>query len=193
MDIKIQNTRMDYEVRGDQVNSKKATTKDSKPSKEVVDSGHGKDKYIPSQVEKEVVYSKPSNKLSANEINKLIEESNKSYDQLKLLVQKLLGNQGKTFNDLNNQGFINIDQDTRLEAQSLIGEGGPLSAENVSKNIVDFAIAISGGDKGKLEELKGAIDKGFKEAARILGGTLPEISNKTYDLIMDKLNNWAEE
>lgn len=193
MDIKIQSSRVEYGTKGDQVNGKKADIKDTKAPKEAVNSSHDKDEYIPSQVEKDLVYGKPSNKLSAGEIDRLIDESNKSYEQLKLLVQKLLGRQALTSNDLKNQQFVKIDDETRLEAQAAIGEGGPLSAENVSNNIVDFAIALSGGDKAKLEGLKAAIEKGFKEAARILGGTLPDISNKTYDLVMDKLNKWAEE
>lgn len=75
----------------------------------------------------------------------------------------------------------------------MIAEDGPLGVETTSGKIVDFAKALSGGDKGKLEELKGAIEKGFNEAKRILGGTLPEISQKTYDSIMDKLSAWENE
>lgn len=58
--------------------------------------------------------------------------------------------------------------------------------------IVEFAIAISGGDKSKLDTLITAIDKGFSEAGRILGG-FPDISLKTYDRIMEKLNDWKNE
>ena len=29
-------------------------------------------------------------------------------------------------------------------------------------------------------------------AAKALGGTLPDISMKTYNVVMDKLNAWAE-
>ena len=61
-----------------------------------------------------------------------------------------------------------------------------------SDTIVYFAKAISGGNKSKLDKLIAAIDKGFSEAGKALGG-LPEISMKTYDRIMEKLDVWKNE
>ena len=60
------------------------------------------------------------------------------------------------------------------------------SPEKVSQRIVDMALAFSGDDLDKLEEMKEAIDKGFEAAEGILG-ELPEVSKKTYDLIQQKL------
>ena len=57
---------------------------------------------------------------------------------------------------------------------------------------MDFAKALSGGDKSKLPELRAAIEKGFREAERILGG-LPQISRDTYDEVMRLLDEWANE
>ncbi|QGU00421.1 hypothetical protein SYNTR_1827 [Candidatus Syntrophocurvum alkaliphilum] len=74
----------------------------------------------------------------------------------------------------------------------MIKEGGKLSAEKVSDRIVDFAKAISGGDKDKIELLKDAIKQGFEAASAALGG-LPEVSEQTYDLVMQKLDAWMEE
>ena len=77
----------------------------------------------------------------------------------------------------------------RLEAHELIWPDGILGVEAVSQRIVDFAIAISGGDKSKLDILRKAIDDGFKAAEKILG-ELPEISKETYNRIMEKLDAW---
>lgn len=115
-----------------------------------------------------------------------------AHNKLRSLVESLLKRQGKTWNQVQITDIIKIDQEARLEAEALIGEDGPLGAEAVSNNLVDFAKAISGGDPSKLEELKTAIDKGFKEAEKILG-ELPEVSKKTYKLTMAKLDKWAEE
>ncbi|NLT47392.1 MAG: hypothetical protein GXX92_03155, partial [Clostridiales bacterium] len=52
---------------------------------------------------------------------------------------------------------------------------------------------ISGGDKSKFEELKGAIDQGFQAAREALGGYLPEICEETYRETMRKLVIWATE
>ncbi|OGI07090.1 MAG: hypothetical protein A2Y40_02165 [Candidatus Margulisbacteria bacterium GWF2_35_9] len=63
------------------------------------------------------------------------------------------------------------------------------SAENVSKRISDMAIAFSGGNIETLNEMKTAIDKGFKAVEDILG-VLPEISTNTYNLVQKKLNEY---
>lgn len=73
----------------------------------------------------------------------------------------------------------------------MIGEGGALSPEKVSNRIVDFTKAISGGDKEKHETLKAAIKEGFEQVEKALGQELPEISSKTYDLVMQKLDEWV--
>lgn len=125
-------------------------------------------------------------------IEKLKKESENVYDQLKNMVEKMLKDQGKTFNLLRPGDSVKIDEATRAEAKLLIGDKGPLGIEAMSDKIVDFAKAISGGDKEKLNTLIGAIEKGFKEAQRILG-TLPDISQKTYDKIMEKLEIWKNE
>ncbi|SHH37186.1 hypothetical protein SAMN02745221_02217, partial [Thermosyntropha lipolytica DSM 11003] len=44
----------------------------------------------------------------------------------------------------------------------------------------------------KIEMLRGAIIEGFKAAEAVLGG-LPEISKKTYELVMQKLDAWMED
>lgn len=102
-------------------------------------------------------------------------------------------NQGMTFQELELGEQLELDELTRAEAQALIGEGGELSPENVSERIVVFAKAVSGGDKGKFEQLKSAIEEGFSRAAAALGGELPEICQTTYNLVMKKLNRWLEE
>lgn len=125
-------------------------------------------------------------------IDKLKNESNKSFDALKKMVEEMLKSQGKALNSLLPGDLVKIDATTRMEANKLIADDGPLGVEAMSDKIVDFAKAISGGDKGKLEILKNAIVKGFQEAERILG-TLPEISMKTHDRIMEKLDIWQKE
>jgi ribosomal protein S17E len=124
-------------------------------------------------------------------IDKLKNESNKSFDTLKKMVEEMLKSQGKALKDLLPGELVKVDGATRAQASQLIADDGPLGIEAMSDKIVDFAKAISGGDKTKLATLKNAIDKGFQEAGRVLG-SLPEISMKTYDRIMEKLNIWEK-
>ena len=152
------------------------------------------DQYIPSKKEKSVVYDKPTIKPDMPTIDKLKAESEKVHENLMNLVRQLLERQGMTMEDaVSGKKEIVVDEQARLEAQVAIGEGGPLSPEKLSDSIVDFAKAISGGDKSKFDLLKNAIEDGFNEAKKVLGGTLPEISQNTYDLVMEKLNAWKEE
>ena len=75
-------------------------------------------------------------------------------------------------------------------AYSAVSENGEYGVKAVSDRIVSFAIAISGGDKTKLTELKAAIIEGFEKAGQALGGNLPQICKYTYDEVMKKLDIW---
>lgn len=83
--------------------------------------------------------------------------------------------------------MINIDPAIRAEAIEMISNNGSYEIKAMSDTIVNFTIAISGGDKFKLDILIKGIDKGFNYAGKELGG-LPEISTKAYDRIMKKLD-----
>jgi len=51
---------------------------------------------------------------------------------------------------------------------------------------------VSGNDKTKINELKAAIEQGYKAAEKAFGGELPEICKKTLERTMEKLDQWAE-
>ncbi len=164
--------------------SKGTQQKDSKETTEGI-----KDEYIPSNHQpKQGTYKKP--KIDHSTIQKLKEDSERTYQHLRHMVEQLLKEQGLTFHEVDK---LEINEETRLEAQSMIAEDGPLSSEKVSDRIVAFAKAISGGDKEKIGLLRSAIEEGFRAAEEAFGGVLPEISQKTFQLIMEKLDQWAEE
>lgn len=104
-------------------------------------------------------------------------------------------NLGFSAESVNSNGYVEIDDATRAEAEAMIGEDGPLGAKQVSQNILDFAKAISGGDPSKIQVLKDAFLKGFNEVAKMFGGKdkMPEVSRKTYDLVMQGFDAWANE
>ena len=146
-----------------------------------------KDEYVPGDKESVTTYEK--------DIAKVQEESEKAFKSLRAIVTQLMERQGYTVEKLENKDAdyqIEVDDIAREEAAELIAEDGPLGAEAVSERILDFAKAVSGGDKSRLDNLKEAIDKAFQEVENKLG-TLPDVSQKTYDLTMEKLNSWAEE
>lgn len=144
------------------------------------------------------VYSNiKNNKLSETDIAKLQAQADATTENLRRLVQELIlkQNQSSKASDatssqdlLDSLGITTQDVEN---AQAAISEDGEYGVEAVSNRLVDFAIAVSGGDKSKLSELVSAIDKGFAEAKKTLGGELPDISQQTYDATIKKLNAWA--
>ena len=77
---------------------------------------------------------------------------------------------------------------TPEDAQKLVADDGYWGVDKTSSRIVDFAMAQIGNDPSKLGKVKDAIMKGFDEAKQAFGGQLPDISQKTIDAVMSKLD-----
>lgn len=113
------------------------------------------------------------------------------YDLLRNLVIQTLQDQGLELQFRTDAGEINFNTMTPEEAQALVAEDGYFGVDQTSQRIVDFAIGAFGNDPAKLQEMKDAIDQGFLEAQQAFGGALPEISQQTYEAIMEKLDAFA--
>ena len=131
-------------------------------------------------------------------IDRLKADADRRTQSLRDLVQKLLLKQGETFNEatdifgLLREGKLQVDEETRLQAQKDIAEDGYWGVEQTSDRLVAFAKAVSGGDQSKANVLIDAVKKGFEEAAKAWGGELPEISKKTIDSAISKLEAWRD-
>lgn len=153
---------------------------------------------IGSKQESSVVYSNiKSNKLSETDIAKLQAQADATTENLRKLVEQLILKQNQTSktSDTNSSqelmDQLGITTDDVTAAQDAISEDGDYGIAAVSDRLVNFAIAVSGGDKSKLSELVSAIDEGFAQATKSFGRELPDISQRTYDETMRKLNEWA--
>lgn len=119
--------------------------------------------------------------------------------QLQSIVEKLLTKQGESYNSANGiwsilaGGNLQVDAATQAQAKADIAEDGYWGVEKTSDRIVDFATALTGGDPSKIEEMREAFQKGYKQAEKTWGGQLPDISQKTYDAVMSKLDKLAED
>lgn len=152
------------------------------------------DKFEKSEVQTEATYKKPQFKPDRETIASIKAEVDQIHQNLRNLVEKLLKKQGMTFNNLLiGDPDIEIDYETKAEAQKAIDEGGELSIENVSDRLVNFAKAIAGGDKSKISLMRDSIKQGFEEAEKVFGGKLPDISYQTLDRAMEKLDAWENE
>jgi hypothetical protein len=131
-------------------------------------------------------------------IDRLKAEADRRTQSLRDLVHKLLRAQGETFNEatdiygLLREGKVVVDEETRLQTQKDIAEDGFWGVEQTSNRMVEFAKALSGGDQSKANELIDAVKKGFEEATKAWGGELPEISRRTIDATISKLEAWRD-
>lgn len=131
-----------------------------------------------------------SRRLSAKEIEALENQTDAATSALKDVVEKLIVGQKE-----NSSAFtLNIEILAAAgSGPADISQDPEWGVEAVSDRIVAFAKSISGGDPGKIEMLREAIDKGFASAKKTLGGKLPQVSMDTYDAVMQKLDDWAAE
>ena len=90
-------------------------------------------------------------------------------------------------------GNFTVTEAAKEEAQKAISEDGYWGVKQTSDRILEMAKALTGGDPDKIEDMRSAFEKGFKEATKTWGQDLPEISSKTYDAVMEKFDKWAEE
>lgn len=117
------------------------------------------------------------------------------FDLLRGLVLNMLKEQGIDFKIATGQEGaqeIDISQLSQEDAQALIADDGYFGVEQTSNRIVDFAIAMAGGDPSRLAAMKEGVTKGFNEALDAFGGWLPDISYNTFDAVIEKLDTWAE-
>jgi len=116
-----------------------------------------------------------------------------AYELLRSLVIKTLQEQNVPLQISFGEANIDFGKMTVEDAQELVSEDGYFGVEKTSDRIVDFAINAFGQDPAKLDEMKKAIDQGFQDAQKTFGGTLPDISQQTYDAIMQKLDDFAQQ
>lgn len=132
-------------------------------------------------------------------INKLKADDEAHTKQLQNIVEQLMTKQGQTFGVANDMwkflasGKFEVDAATKAQAQADVAEDGYWGVKQTSNRILDFATALTGGDPSKIEDMRKAFEKGYKQAEKTWGGELPEISKQTYDAVMAGFDKMAEE
>lgn len=132
-------------------------------------------------------------------VSKMKADQEERQKQLQNIVEQLMTKQGQTFNSANGiwsilaGGKLEVDEATKLQAQKDVAEDGYWGVKQTSERILDFATALTGGDPSKIEEMREAFKKGYKQAEDTWGGKLPEISQKTYDAVMAGFDKMAED
>ena len=148
------------------------------------------------ELAEQAIEDKKSVKLEKNQALKaqLQADSEARMAQLQSIVLRTINKQAETYGQATDmwkflaKGDFTVDAATKAQAQADIAEDGYWGVEATSSRIVDFAVALCGDDKDKLEEMKAAFEKGFKEAEKTWGGELPEICQRTYDKVFEKFD-----
>lgn len=129
-------------------------------------------------------------------IAKLKADSDNRLQQLQSLVTNMFKKQGITIGTADDMwkvlasGNFTADADTIAKAKEDISEDGYWGVKQTSDRIFDFAQALAGDDEEKMEAMKKAVEKGFKEATKTWGKELPDISKNTYNAVMDKFDKY---
>lgn len=102
----------------------------------------------------------------------LLDLSKRRADEFLRLIEQLFGHQIQTFryDEISEDGFFGVEQ--------------------TSERLFNMALAFSGGDPEKLEEMRDAVIKGFNKAKGVMGGELPEISHDTLARTMERFDEW---
>lgn len=128
------------------------------------------------------------------DLSALLEESDRKAQAVIDLIMPLLQQQGLNIAKVaSGEQHLQVDAATIEKAQAAIADDGEFGVQQVAERILSFARAAIGGDPARLTTIRAAVEKGFKQAADILGGTLPEISRKTHDAIFAEFDRWQSE
>ena len=116
--------------------------------------------------------------------------------QLRSLVADMFLKQGQTFTSAEDMikalanGELMVDADTASQAREDISEDGYWGVNKTSERIFDFAMALSGGDKDKMQDMLAAFKKGYEQATGAWGKELPSLCKDTYDAVEKKFDDY---
>lgn len=132
-------------------------------------------------------------------IQKLKADADNRTAQLRGIVEQMMRQQGTKIGQADSiwsflaSGDYTVSPEVKAQAQKDIADDGYWGVEQTSDRIVEFAKALSGGDPAKADEMLEAFKKGFKQATGAWGRDLPDISNRTYDAVVKKMDAWKNE
>ena len=171
----------------------KTTTSDKAETGVVYEKSSQTDK---DTVTKKTDYAYSPQQISAMILQKLKADAEQRTSQLRSLVEKMMTKQGTAIANADSMwsfladGNFTVDEETQKQAQADIAEDGYWGVEQTSDRILDFAKALSGNDPEKADLLIDAFKKGFEDATKSWGKDLPDISQRTYDAVLDKFDKW---
>lgn len=182
---------------------KQETQKTDKNTNSTTESAKVKETTSSSKTEKEgVVYEKNNRNYKTQNaalISQLKSESESRMAQMQSLVEKMFSKQGITIGKADDMwkklasGNFTADASTIAQAKEDIAEDGYWGVKQTSERIFSFAKALSGGDEATMEKMRKAFEKGFGQATKSWGKTLPSISQQTYDAVEKMFDDYTKD
>lgn len=127
-------------------------------------------------------------------IEKLKADAEERTAALRGIVEELLLKQGgalfKAGSLADMYRNLEVDEETRLQAQKDIAEDGYWGVEQTSDRILEFAKGMAGDNLELAQKMLGAVKEGFKQAGIEWGEDLPDISKQTMEATYKKFDEW---
>lgn len=147
---------------------------------------------ISGQKPEELTYSKP--RAMPESLATMLEDSDRKVQEMLDLIRPLIEQQGLTMAKVaSGEQKLTVDQKTIDDAKAAISEDGEWGVRKVAERILSFAKFAMNDDPAQMQKIRDAVELGFSQAKEALGGSLPEISQQTYDTIMAEFDRWEKE
>ena len=143
--------------------------------------------------------NKMSREQRASILSQLKADQENRQNQLTNIVSSLMTGQADTLAKTDDiwkflaKGNFTVTPEVKAQAEKDIAEDGYWGVKQTSERIFDFAKALTGGDPDKMEEMRKAFEKGFKQATSAWGDELPDISQRTYGAVQSLFDDYANE
>ncbi len=153
--------------------------------------------------ETEEIGAQETKGLSAEQIQALQDDlAMQEQTMLNLMIQVLTEHNDKLQSWIDAGGISNFDSSlfsipevatNPEDAAKAVAEGGDWSVSAVSDRIFSLAEAFAGGDPEKLEEMRAAVEEGFRQAGVQWGNmtgnsSMPDITSQTYNELMHRFD-----
>ena len=158
--------------------------------RDAVSAAPNQDTFVQTGTSKPVTYSK---KLTDAQVQQLKDDQAQRMESFVQMLRSMVVKQGQQSNLTLFGMDLYVTPEQSQAAAASIAEGGEYSVDAVAGRIMDMAQALSGGDASKIDTLRQAVQKGFKEAGVELGGELPSICGQTYDEVMKRFDEWEQQ
>lgn len=128
------------------------------------------------------------------DLQTMLDESNRKVDEFMQLLGGMVEKQGLEWSKLvSGEQKLTADAETIAKAKDAVSEDGEFGVRKTAERILTFAKMGVGDDPEKIATFRKAVEKGFDDAAKVLGGKLPQISEDTRKVIMDEFDRWEKE